>query len=136
LTRIKASVADAAQKPSGTGNAEGIMDWKTGNADMRNKLRNLNRTIPDTTKGFSTLSKAAKEFGVLDGKTREFVALGIAVADRCEACIGFHIEALIRVGASREEVADVLGMCIQMGGGPALMYAAKALECYDQLSAA
>ena len=112
------------------------MDWKTSNADMRNKLRNLNRAIPDTTKGFSTLSKAAKESGVLDGKTREFVALGIAVADRCEACIGFHIEALIRVGASREEVADVLGMCIQMGGGPALMYAAKALDCYDQLAAA
>jgi AhpD family alkylhydroperoxidase len=67
---------------------------------------------------------------------KEFIALGIAVADRCDACIGLHVEALVKAGATREEVADVLGMCIQMGGGPAMMYAAKALECYDELSSA
>ncbi|MCP3968960.1 MAG: carboxymuconolactone decarboxylase family protein [Rhodobacteraceae bacterium] len=111
------------------------MDWKENNAAMRGKLRNLNRAIPETAKGFGALSKAAKEGGVLDAKTKEFVALGIAVADRCEACIGFHVEALVRVGGSREEIADVLAMAVQMGGGPSLMYAAKALDCYDQMTA-
>jgi len=71
---------------------------------------------------------------VLDFKSKEFVALGIAVTTKCEACIGLHMEALVRCGATREEVADVLAMCIQMGGGPSLMYAAKALECFDALS--
>ena len=47
-----------------------------------------------------------------------------------------HVEALIKAGATRDEVADVLGMSIQMGGGPSMMYAAKALDCYDALSAA
>jgi alkylhydroperoxidase/carboxymuconolactone decarboxylase family protein YurZ len=42
----------------------------------------------------------------------------------------------IKAGASREEVSDVLAMSIQMGGGPAMMYAAKALTCYDELTAA
>ena len=60
------------------------------------------------------------------------MALGIAVAQGCESCIVLHIKALVRTGATREEVADVLGMTIQMGGGPAMMYAAKALECYDE----
>ena len=63
------------------------------------------------------------------------MALGIAVAIRCEPCIMFHTQALVNAGATREEVAEVLSMCLQMGGGPALMYSAKALECYDQLSA-
>lgn len=110
------------------------MDWKDANAGMRDKLRNLNRAQPEMSKGFGALSKAAKEGDALDAKTLEFVALGIAVADRCEACIGFHVEALIRLGASRVEVSDVLAMNVQMGGGPSLMYAAKALDCFDQLS--
>ncbi len=111
------------------------MDWKDHNAAMRGRLRSLNQTIPDTTKGFGALTKTVHETGVLDGKTKEFVALAISVADRCDPCIGFHVEALIKAGASRDEVADVLTVCIQMGGGPSLMYAAKALEAYDQLTA-
>ena len=110
------------------------MDWKDDNAAMRDALRKLNKTIPDATKGFAALSKAVKDGGTLDLKTKEFVALGISVAERCDPCIGFHMEALIRAGGTRDEVADVLAMCVQMGGGPALMYAAKALDCYDQLA--
>ncbi|NBB96669.1 MAG: carboxymuconolactone decarboxylase family protein [Alphaproteobacteria bacterium] len=94
------------------------------------------KTIPDTMKGFGTLSKAAKESPAIGVKEKEFVALGIAVAVRCEPCIAFHVEALMKAGATREELGDVLAMCIQMGGGPAVMYAGKALECWDQLSAA
>ncbi|MDQ7071850.1 MAG: carboxymuconolactone decarboxylase family protein [Rhodobacterales bacterium] len=111
------------------------MTWATKLGDTRNQLRALNKTIPDTTKAFGALGKAVKEGGVLEFKTKEFVALGIAVATHCEACIALHVEALIRVGATREEVGDVLAMTIQMGGGPSMMYAGKALECYDELSA-
>ncbi len=111
------------------------MDWTDANDDMRAQLRDFNRTLPETAKVLGALSKAVKENGALDLKTKEFVALGIAVADRCDPCIGLHIEALVKTGATREEVADVLAMCVQMGGGPSLMYAAKALDAYDQLAA-
>ncbi len=110
------------------------MDWKDHNRDMRAKIREMNKLIPETTSGFGTLSKAVKDNGTLDLKTKEFIAVAIAIADRCEPCIGFHIEALMRTGASREELADVLAMSIQMGGGPALMYSAKALEAWDQMA--
>ena len=112
------------------------MTWTDKIETTRNQLRNLNKAIPETSKGFATLSKSVKEGGVLEFKHKEYVALGIAVATRCEACIAFHVDALVRAGASREEVSDVLAMCIQMGGGPALMYAGKALECYDELAGA
>ncbi len=110
------------------------MSWQEKLRGTRKGLRNLNGAMPDTAKAFGGLGKTVKEGGVLDYKTKEFVALGIAVADRCEPCISLHVEALIKAQASREEIADVLGVCIQMGGGPSMMYAAKALECFDELT--
>jgi AhpD family alkylhydroperoxidase len=112
------------------------MNWQEKLDGTRTGLRNLNGAIPDTARAFGSLGKSVKQDSALDYKTKELVALGISVADRCEPCISLHVEALVKLGASREEVADVLGVCIQMGGGPAMMYAAKALECFDELSAA
>lgn len=111
------------------------MIWQDKLDSTRNGLRNLNKAIPDTARAFGALGKTVKEGGVLEFKSKEFVALGIAVATKCDACIALHIEALIKCGATREEVSDVLAMAIQMGGGPSMMYAAGALECYDALSA-
>ncbi|MDW3117355.1 carboxymuconolactone decarboxylase family protein [Roseovarius pacificus] len=110
------------------------MSWNDKLNDTRQQLRALNKTIPDTAQAFGALGKSVKEGGTLDFKIKEFVALGIAVATKCEACIALHVEALIRTGATRDEIGDVLAMCIQMGGGPSMMYAAKALECYDELT--
>lgn len=110
------------------------MNWQTKLDSTRDQLRGLNKTIPDTTRAFGALGKAVKEGGTLDFKTKEFVALGIAVVKQCDACIALHVETLIKSGASRDEVSDVLAMSIQMGGGPAMMYAAKALECFDELT--
>lgn len=111
------------------------MDWKDHNRDMRAKIREMNKLIPDAANGFGVLSKAVKDNGVLEMKTKEMLAIAIAISDHCDPCIGFHIEALKKYGGTREELADVLAMNIQMGGGPALMYAAKALEAWDQLAA-
>lgn len=110
------------------------MTWSDTLDDTRSDLRALNALIPDTARAFGGLGKAVKEGGTLDFKTKEFVALGIAVATKCVPCIALHIEALIKAGATREEIGDVMAMCIQMGGGPAMMYAAKALACFDELS--
>ena len=110
------------------------MTWQAKLDSTRDQLRGLNKTIPDTTRAFGALGKAVKEGGTLDFKTKEFVALGIAVVKQCDACIALHVETLIKSGASRDEVSDVLAMSIQTGGGPAMMYAAKALECFDELA--
>ncbi|OIQ45647.1 MAG: alkylhydroperoxidase [Roseobacter sp. MedPE-SW] len=110
------------------------MDWQTKLDDTRQGLRRLNKAIPDTAQAFGALGKSVKQGGVLEFKHKEFVALGIAVAVRCDDCIGLHVETLVKAGATREEVSDVLAMSIQMGGGPAMMYAAKALTCFDELT--
>lgn len=112
------------------------MNWKDKNADIRSQLRVMNRAIPETAKGFGALSKAADDSGILDRKTKEFVALGIAISQRCDPCIGLHVEALMKTGATREELGDVLAVSVQMGGGPALMYAAHAMTAWDDFAAA
>jgi AhpD family alkylhydroperoxidase len=82
------------------------------------------------------MAQAAVKTQALDRKTKELIALALGVAARCDGCIGFHVEALVKLGASRLEVEEALGMAVYMGGGPSLMYAADAVSAYDQFQAA
>lgn len=107
-------------------------DYKQITADISEYMGELRKVVPAPMEGFSALAKGATDDGALDKKTKEFIALGIGVSQRCDGCIGFHVKALKKLGATREEVAEVLGMTVYMGGGPALMYAADALRAYDQ----
>lgn len=110
------------------------MTYREKTAAIRAELRVLHKLNPETAKGFGALSQGAMQDGSLSKKEREYVALAIAVSQRCEPCINLHIEALIKAGATREEVGSVLAMCVQMGGGPALMYAAHALAAWDEMA--
>ncbi|HCR85754.1 MAG TPA: alkylhydroperoxidase [Alphaproteobacteria bacterium] len=101
-------------------------------ANISGNIKQLRGLIPETLQGFSAMSGAATKTGVLDEKTKELIALALGVGARCDGCIGFHTKALAKLGATREEVAEVLGMCVYMGGGPSLMYAADAIAAFDE----
>ena len=98
-------------------------------------LITLRSGITDTMKGFSAMSRAAMAPGVLDEKTKELIAMAIGVATRCDGCLGFHGKALVRLGASEDEVREMLAVAIYMGGGPSLMYAAHAWEAFTEFAA-
>jgi AhpD family alkylhydroperoxidase len=110
-------------------------DWPRMAGELAQLLKEVRIGAPETMKAFSALARAAVEPKALDGKTKELLALGIAVAIRCDACIAFHAEAALRQGASREEIMETMGMAIYMGAGPSVMYAAQAVEAYDQFAA-
>ena len=109
------------------------MDWKSFLKKTRQDYGILNKEIPNTFDGFGIMGKEAKKNGLVSEQTKEFVALGIAISTRCESCIGMHIESLIRLGTSREELIEVLAMCSYMGGGPSITFSTKALEAFEQL---
>jgi len=111
------------------------MDWIDFLDDTNRQLGRLRGQMPEASAGFAQLAKAATAPGALEPLAKELMALAIGIASHCDGCIGFHVKAALRLGATRAQVAETVAMCVYMGGGPALMYGAKALDAFDQLSA-
>ncbi len=92
--------------------------------------RALRDLIPDVYKAFADLSKAAHAPGVLSPVEKELIALGIAVARECDGCIASHARSLEMKGAAETQVAEALGVCIQMLGGPGTVYGPRAFAAF------
>jgi AhpD family alkylhydroperoxidase len=110
------------------------MDWNDFMAETEANIATYSKEVPQTVKGFGMMGQAAKAEGALSEKTKEFMALGIAIATRCDSCIGFHVRSLVRLKATRAEFCEALAMATYMGGGPSYAFSAKALKAYDVFS--
>lgn len=109
-------------------------DWQAMASELSGAIKEVRLGTPEVMKAFSAMAKAATDAGSLDTKTKELIALAIAVAIRCDGCVAFHAQAAVRTGASRDEVMETMGMALYMGAGPSLMYAAQAVEAFDQFA--
>ncbi|SMX32129.1 carboxymuconolactone decarboxylase family protein [Octadecabacter ascidiaceicola] len=110
------------------------MDWKETLAHTGSILKPMRAEQADTAKGFGALHNAALAEGAVSTKHKELIALAIGISKQCNDCIGFHVKAAIRAGATRDEIAETVNVVVLMNGGPGYMYGAKAMEAYDQLS--
>ncbi|TWU44421.1 Alkyl hydroperoxide reductase AhpD [Novipirellula aureliae] len=99
---------------------------------IRSGMRALSKSQPATMKSFSALHAASSGSGALDSKTKELIALAIAVTARCDGCIAYHTHDVLEAGASREEIMEALSVAILMGGGPSVIYATHVVEAMDQ----
>jgi AhpD family alkylhydroperoxidase len=102
---------------------------------LQHLIRKLHTEIPEPMRGFGQLHRSSLEGGTLEQRTKELIALGIAIAVRCDGCIAYHVHDAIGAGASRAEMLETIGVAVMMGGGPALMYGAEALEAIEQFAA-
>lgn len=109
-------------------------NWPQMTGELSGAIRELRGGAPDVMKAFSGMAQAALKANALDNKTKELIALAIAVAIRCDGCVAFHAEAAMKQGASRDEVMETMGMAVYMGAGPSVMYAAQAVEAFDQFA--
>lgn len=103
--------------------------------ELRPQTRELRKMIPEVYKGFAALHGAAFSAGVLDVKTKELIALAIAVHTQCDGCISSHARAAAKNGASLEEAAEAIGVTLLMGGGPASIYAPRAYSAFQEFHA-
>jgi AhpD family alkylhydroperoxidase len=101
--------------------------------DVSKALETFRVAAPDTMQGFNSMAKSALKAGALSALEKELIALAIGVTSRCDACVGFHVKALIRLGVTREQLMETLAVCTYMGGGPALMYAAEAIRAFEEM---
>jgi AhpD family alkylhydroperoxidase len=113
-----------------------MKNWPQVTSELTEQIRNLRGGAPEVMKTFSGMAQAACAANALDRKAKELIAIGIAVAIRCDDCIGFHVKAALEQGASKEEISETLGMAIYMGAGPSVMYASHALEAFEQYASA
>lgn len=100
--------------------------------DVRSHLAPLRQSQPELMQHFGALGKAALAPGALDARFKELIALAIAVATRCDDCIGFHTQTLAKMGVDEQEILEVLGVNVYMGGGPSLMYASHAVSAFRE----
>jgi AhpD family alkylhydroperoxidase len=84
-------------------------------------------------RAFQGMMRAASSEAALSKRVKELMALAIAVHARCEGCVVFHVSMAIAHGASRDEVSEALAVAVEMGGGPAAVYAGSAIVAFDEL---
>ena len=109
-----------------------MKDFPKNYDDLLKLMGELGQNIPETMSAFSELHKASTGDGVLSAKVKELIALGIAITVRCDGCIAFHVHDALKVGASRDEITETIGVAVLMGGGPSVVYGCEALEALKQ----
>jgi len=108
-----------------------MLDWNKYRQQLVAGVGGLGKLNPDIVKGYTTLSRAGQKAGHLDEKTRELIALAVAITLRCDGCITVHTAAAQQRGATKEEVAEVLGVAVSVNAGAAVVYSARALDAFD-----
>ena len=104
-----------------------LKDLNAGTAGVRAK-------IPGAYEGFGDMYRAVYADGALSAKVKELMAVSIAVREGCDGCIASHVRSAVRKNATAEEMAEAIGVAIQMGGGPASIYASHAWDAYQEFA--
>jgi AhpD family alkylhydroperoxidase len=102
--------------------------------ELRQPYRDLRQAIPDVMSGYAALGRAAMADGALPAKTKELIALAIAVTRECDGCISAHARGAARRGASEAEVTEMLGVAIMMNGGPGTVWGPRALQAFQEFA--
>ena len=109
-------------------------DFVKVSEEVSSGAQNLAGLLKPNMAAFAQLTKATYTDSALSAKHKELIALAIGVTVRCDGCLGHHAKVCLNLGATREEVAEAIGVAIHMGGGPSMVYGALALEAFDQHS--
>jgi AhpD family alkylhydroperoxidase len=109
-----------------------IMEWTTYRNALMGRIGDLGKLSPDSVGGYMMASGAGAKTGHLDEKTRQLISLAVAVTTRCDGCISVHSQKAVENGATKEQIAEALGVAIAMNAGAALVYSARALDAVDE----
>ncbi len=108
-----------------------LFDWNNYQAELTKSIPEFAKLTPDSLKGYQTLSAANSKNSLLGEKVRQLISLAVAVTTRCDGCITFHTDAALKAGATKQEVAEALGVAMAMNAGAALIYSLRALDSVD-----
>ena len=110
-----------------------LNNWAELSANIRKVSESFAETNPKTLAAYRSLGAAAGESGALDLKTRELIALAVAVTTRCDGCIASHAAAAAKAGASKAELNEALATAIALNAGAAFVYSMRTLDAFQEL---
>jgi AhpD family alkylhydroperoxidase len=109
-----------------------MLDWNEYRKQLAAGVKEIGQLSPDTIKGYMELSSAGQKKNLLGAKMRELIALAVAVTLRCDGCITVHTEAAIKHGASKDEIAEALGVATAVNAGAALVYSTRVMDAFKE----
>jgi AhpD family alkylhydroperoxidase len=109
-----------------------MLDWNEYRKQLAVGVKEIGQLSPDTIKGYVELSSAGQKKDLLGAKIRELIALAVAVTARCDGCITVHTDAALRHGATKEEIAEALGVAIAVNAGAALVYSTRVMDAFKE----
>ena len=113
-----------------------MLNWLDYRKQLTGRIGEFAKLSPETVKGYQALSKAGAATGHLDARTRELIALAVSVTTRCDGCITVHAAEALKQGATRDEIAEALGVAVALNAGAAMVYSARTLDAVDAHAAA
>jgi AhpD family alkylhydroperoxidase len=112
-----------------------MLDWNEYRKQLVAGVTEIAQLAPDTIKGYVELHSAGRKTDLLGAKVRELIALAVAVTLRCDGCIAAHTEAAIKAGASKEQIAEALGVAIAVNTGAAVVYSTRVMDAVKEYPA-
>ena len=111
-----------------------MLDWNNYKAQLLKTIPEFGRLIPESLKGYQTLSAANSKDSHLGEKTRQLISLAVAVTTHCDGCIIIHSDAALKAGATREEISEALGVAMAMNAGATFVYSLRVMDAVSALS--
>ncbi|WP_413942891.1 carboxymuconolactone decarboxylase family protein [Bdellovibrio sp. HCB-162] len=110
-----------------------MLNWTEYLSEVKSRIGAIAKMNPDIVRGYRAISDAKTPDSKLDPKTKELIALAVAVTNRCDGCIVVHVEAAKKHGATQEEIMEALGVAVAVNAGTALIFSARTLDAYANL---
>ena len=108
-----------------------MLDWNEYQKQIGSELAEFMKLTPDSVRGYQTLSSANAKSTHLGEKVRQLISLAVAVTTRCDGCITVHTSEALKAGATKDEIAEALGVAMAMNAGAALIYSLRALDAVN-----
>ena len=89
------------------------------------KLAGLQHVSPKLLATFARFDTAAMADGALSKKTKELIAVAVALTTQCPHCLTVHSEMARLEGASEEELAEAAFVAAALRAGAGVMHAAE-----------
>jgi len=97
------------------------------------EFERMKARAPELGRAFGALFQSTMKAGALSVCEKELIALGVALAVRCEPCILLHVQKSLGAGATSQQILEAAGVAVMMQGAPTYTHLAQVVEALEHL---